>query len=142
MEIIQLTRDNLSREVLDILAQLAPTKKLTLKRAKDIIDRQIAASHYTYILIDDFSILATASIIIIDHLIHNGKTAALIENVAVRKDSHGKGYGAKLIKFLKRIARKHRCYKITLNCSKENIPFYEKCGFSVYCDQMRVDLIK
>lgn len=37
----------------------------------------------------------------------------------------------RIIEQLKYIGLKKDCYKIILDCSQKNVPFYEKCGFAV-----------
>lgn len=46
--------------------------------------------------------------------------------------------GKLIIDDLLRLADHHGCYKVTLNCSEANAPFYEKCGFSRKDLQMTV----
>ncbi len=41
----------------------------------------------------------------------------------------GKRLGLRLISVIKEIAIAHNCYKITLDCTESNMPFYEKNGF-------------
>ncbi|ORX39008.1 acyl-CoA N-acyltransferase [Kockovaella imperatae] len=52
-----------------------------------------------------------------------------IEDIAVSKSMQGRKLGLKIINTLEGIGRAMGCYKIILDCNKENIPFYEKCGF-------------
>lgn len=44
----------------------------------------------------------------------------------------------RIIEELKYIGKQTGCYKIILDCSQKNVPFYEKCGFSVKELQMVV----
>ncbi|KIK58332.1 hypothetical protein GYMLUDRAFT_202820 [Collybiopsis luxurians FD-317 M1] len=52
-----------------------------------------------------------------------------IEDIAVDKNQQGKKLGLRIIQALTDVSEKSGCYKTILNCSDENIPFYEKCGF-------------
>ena len=63
-------------------------------------------------------------------IIHNFGKVAHIEDVIVDNTYRGKGLGKMLVQKCIDYAQKLDCYKIILNCSDENIPFYEKCGFS------------
>jgi glucosamine-phosphate N-acetyltransferase len=38
------------------------------------------------------------------------------------------------------VARNEKCYKVILDCSQENIPFYEKSGFRKHEVSMRYDI--
>ena len=72
-------------------------------------------------------ILGTASLFIEQKI--NGKSAGHIEDVVVDASKRGLGVGSSLIKGLIKIAKEKRCYKVILNCSDKNIPFYNKFGF-------------
>ncbi|KAF9570387.1 Glucosamine-phosphate N-acetyltransferase-like protein [Mortierella alpina] len=52
-----------------------------------------------------------------------------IEDIAVSADQQGKKLGLRIIETLKAIGQQQGCYKIILDCSEKNVPFYEKCGF-------------
>ena len=58
-----------------------------------------------------------------------GKICAHIEDVVVDNMYRGNRTGKLLIEELIKIAKHYKCYKVILDCSKENVPFYEKCGF-------------
>ena len=73
-------------------------------------------------------VVATAALIIerkVDYRI-----AGHIEDVVVSREHRGSGMGSVLIKKLIEIAKREKCYKVILNCSDENVPFYHKLGFS------------
>jgi glucosamine-phosphate N-acetyltransferase len=142
MEIVPLTRDNLTREILNILNQLADTRRLTLKKAKSIIDRQVAAGHSTFVGFEDDQPIAIGSLIVTERLIHNGKKVGHLEDIAIHKDWHGKGKGKELVKFLKKFARKNKCYKCILDCDVSLEEFYKKTGMTKWGIQMRANLIK
>ncbi|KAJ3740519.1 acyl-CoA N-acyltransferase [Lentinula detonsa] len=52
-----------------------------------------------------------------------------IEDIAVDKNQQGKKLGLRIIQALTGISESSGCYKTILNCSDDNIPFYEKCGY-------------
>lgn len=140
MKIIQLLPENITREILDILCELSSTKQLPLSRAKKIIQRQIECDHFTYLVCEeDLTPVGIGSILICHVLIRNGGKIGMIENVAVRKDCQRKGYGKKLIQYLKRVGKKNRCYKTILSAADKNVEFYKRCGFDVWVNTMRID---
>ncbi len=141
MKIELLTRENITREVLDILAQLSSTKSLTLAKARNILDKQIKANHFTFIGSVDNKVVAVGSIVIMHKFIHDGKKMGQIEDLAVHKDYHKQGYGREMVLFLKKIARKHKAYKLILDCDRGVVEFYEKLKFRPYHTQLRIDLI-
>ena len=75
-------------------------------------------------------IIGSVTIFIETKLIHNFGKVAHVEDVIVDNTYRGKGLGKMLVQKCIDYAQIHDCYKIILNCSDENIPFYEKCGFS------------
>ena len=61
-----------------------------------------------------------------------------IEDIVVHKDGQGKGLGKRIIDVLTEVAKKRGCYKVILDCSQNNVPFYEKCGYHKAGEQMAV----
>jgi len=45
--------------------------------------------------------------------------------------SIGKGLGRRIVQLLKQMAFAAGCYKVILDCRDDNVPFYEKCGFTL-----------
>ncbi|XP_073158912.1 glucosamine 6-phosphate N-acetyltransferase [Henckelia pumila] len=83
-------------------------------------------------VIEDYSsgkIVATGSVFIEKKFIRNCGKVGHIEDVVVDSVVRGKQLGKRIIDFLSDHARAMGCYKVILDCSVENIPFYEKCGF-------------
>lgn len=60
-----------------------------------------------------------------------GYSSGQIEDVVIHEDWRGKGIGEKLIKALVQRAWDKKCYRLSLFCEKELIPFYEKNNFIV-----------
>jgi len=87
----------------------------------------------------DEKILGVASLITIDKILRSGSRMGLIEDVAVSPESRGLGLGKLLIEDLLALAEEKGCYKVVLNCSDDNVPFYEKCGMYKAENQMRWD---
>jgi glucosamine-phosphate N-acetyltransferase len=94
--------------------------------------------HYIVAELDDH-VIGVASLITINKLIRSGNRMALIEDVAVDNSARGMGVGKLMIERLKQLAVEKSCYKTVLNCSRENVGFYEKCGFYEKEVQMRWD---
>jgi glucosamine-phosphate N-acetyltransferase len=87
----------------------------------------------------DKKVVGVASLITINKLIRSGNRMGLIEDVAVAKEARGHGVGKMLIEDLLDLSVEKKCYKTILNCSDENIKFYEKCGMYRAENQMRWD---
>jgi glucosamine-phosphate N-acetyltransferase len=81
-------------------------------------------------------VIATASLFITKRFIRQLGSVGHVEDVVVNKEYRGHGLGKLLIKKLIEKAKEEGCYKIILDCSDENIVFYEGCGFIKKENQM------
>lgn len=82
-----------------------------------------------WVLKDNGNLIGTGTILFEQKLIHNGGIVARIEDVIIKSDVTGKGYGTKLINHLLSRSREKKCYKTILDCSPKMTKFYEKSGF-------------
>jgi len=87
-------------------------------------------SHVVVIKKDDGSIVGTAAVLIEEKFIHKLSSVGHIEDVVVDKNYREKGLGKLLVNYCIEYAKSNGCYKIILNCSKDNMDFYKKCGFT------------
>ncbi len=78
----------------------------------------------------DSNIIAIGTLIIEPKFIHNLGKVGHIEDIVVSSNHQGVGLGKIIINKLVEQAKIHGCYKVILNCNKNNVGFYEKCGFS------------
>jgi glucosamine-phosphate N-acetyltransferase len=85
-------------------------------------------------------ILATSSVIIENKFLHCGSKVGHIEDVVVDKDTRGSGLGQKIVEHCIDYARDAGCYKVILDCSNKNVPFYINCGMYLSENCMRIDL--
>ena len=69
----------------------------------------------------DLQIVACGTILIERKFIRGGGRAGHIEDIAVSRSMQGRKLGLRIIKSLEAIGRTQGCYKIILDCSKENI---------------------
>lgn len=81
-------------------------------------------------------LIATGTVIFEKKFIFNMATLAHIEDVCVKKEYRRMGLGKKIILKLNERAKEMKCYKVTLDCSDENMEFYKACGFSKRGNQM------
>jgi len=86
-------------------------------------------------------IIGTASVLIEHKFLHHGSRVGHIEDVVVSSEFRGMGIGGELIQACVALCESRDCYKVILDCSKENVPFYEVCGFGDAGHCMRMDLI-
>lgn len=74
-------------------------------------------------------VIATAAIFIEHKFIHKLSSVGHIEDVVVDLNYRGLGLGKMLVDYCVEYAKNNNCYKVILNCSNENVGFYEKCDF-------------
>ncbi|KXS17100.1 acyl-CoA N-acyltransferase [Gonapodya prolifera JEL478] len=75
-------------------------------------------------------IAAAGTVMVERKFIHQNGLVGHIEDIVSHPDARGKNLGKAIIDALKHIGASVGCYKIILDCSEKNIPFYVKCGFS------------
>ena len=114
-------------------------EKIT-KTAFDKFVNHLSNNHIVKIIKDEESkkIVGTITILIENKVIHNFGKVGHIEDVVVDESMRGFGLGKKLIEIAKEECKD--CYKIILDCSDENVKFYEKCGFTLKGNEMAIYL--
>ena len=95
-------------------------------------------THIIYVIEDITTkiVIGTITMLIEPKIIHNMGKVAHIEDVVVHSQYRGQQLGKLLIDTVITVANDLNCYKIILDCSDNNIGFYEKCGFNYKCNQM------
>lgn len=86
------------------------------------------------------SIVATSSVLIESKFLHCGSKVGHIEDVVVCKDARSTGLGQKIVQHCIDYARDSGCYKVILDCSNQNVPFYINCGMYLSENSMRIDI--
>lgn len=126
MTIRLLKTEDYYKGFLELLGQLTITPIVSYQ---DFCERFNEIDNLIYVIEENNIIIATASIFIEKKFIRNLGIVGHIEDVVVDNKYHGQGLGKKLILHLLEIAKNNKCYKVILDCSEENVGFYEKCGF-------------
>ncbi|TFK50332.1 acyl-CoA N-acyltransferase [Heliocybe sulcata] len=100
--------------------------------------RALPKTYYTIVIIDRATdmIVAVGTVFIERKFLRGLASVGHIEDIAVDKRQQGKKLGLRIIQALTAISEKTGCYKTILNCSNENIPFYEKCGYKTKENEM------
>lgn len=131
--------DDLDRGFVTTLSVLKPVDLAQEKLQKNFQDRNRQGC-CTYVLEENNSVVATATAIYETKFYNLGRKVAHIEDVAVHAEQQGRGLGKMIMEAMKTEAVAKGCYKMILDCSDKNIPFYEKCGYKTHETQMRIDL--
>ena len=91
-----------------------------------------------YVIEYNNTLIATGTIIYETKFIFNICILAHIEDVCVKKEYRNQNVGKYFITKLIDVAKENKCYKVTLNCTDYNVPFYEKCNLEKRGNQMTV----
>ncbi len=85
-------------------------------------------------------LVATGSILLESKLSYGGCKVAHIEDVVVLPEYRRRGFGEEIVNTLVDIARAYHCRKVVLSCNDKNISFYNKLGFTLNQNEMRMTL--
>lgn len=118
------------REWCRILSGNPLHKTIVLEETSDLTNRVNNESN---------KIIGIATLFIEPKLIHNFGFVGHIEDVVVDNNHRNKRIGKKLLDSLSQMAKDQGCYKVILDCSEDNAPFYEKCGFKKHGIEMRLN---
>lgn len=142
----ELEEKDLQRGFFETLSNLKSVGELSgdLERSKRIL-HEIKSNLLYKIFVavkDDGEVVGATTLLIEQKFIHNGGKAGHIEDVVTHKDFQGMGIGSSVVRKAIEAAKEAGCYKIVLDCSEENVPFYEKLGFRRHEVEMRLGLEK
>lgn len=116
-------------ESLENLREVGELKK-DLKRAKEMLGKITSQGTHVFVAVkDDGEVIGSLSLLVEQKFLRNGAKAGHIEDVATRKGYEGMGVGSALVQKAIDEAKKEGCYKVILDCSEDNVAFYENNGF-------------
>lgn len=139
LEIRSLFATDIDKGFVETLSSLSPVT-LNEKEFSEILRERILSGVATIVCLHKGRIIGTAAYFVETKFLHNGGKVMHIEDVATHKEFQGFGVGKKLMTWLEVTARRENCYKIILDCSKDNVGFYGKCGYKFHEYEMRKDL--
>jgi glucosamine-phosphate N-acetyltransferase len=133
--------------LLEVLENLAPVGGLSKPAAKAIL-KEVKTNplHRIFVAVvqdgrNQGLIIGTTTLLVEPKFIFGGGRVAHIEDVAVRAGYQRKGIGFKLVNYATEQAAIMQCVRTVLDCSNENIPFYEKIGYSYHGNSMKIQHI-
>ncbi|KAG9104299.1 hypothetical protein FRC06_003807 [Ceratobasidium sp. 370] len=93
--------------------------------------KRFPGAYFVIVIIDTSNdqVVGTGTVFMERKLIRNLGLVGHIEDIVVSPKMQGKKLGLRIINTLTHISEQQGAYKTILNCSNENIPFYQKCGF-------------
>ncbi|KAJ2020514.1 Glucosamine-phosphate N-acetyltransferase-like protein [Coemansia sp. RSA 455] len=116
---------------IECLANLTVVGDVTEQMFAESFEDMQRAGCYFVIVIEDLEltkIVATGTLVVEQKFIRMCGRVGHIEDIVVAKGQQGKRFGFTIINQLKELATATGCYKSILDCSPDNVPFYEKCG--------------
>jgi len=121
---------------LPLVKQLSHYDHPGTKEDFEVYLRKYSEDVRIFVLPDGKELLAAATVFLLKKAHTN--PIAQIEDVVVREDLRGRGYGKLLIDYLVDYIQRESCaYKIVLNSNENNLIFYEKCGFQPVAHQCK-----
>ena len=137
----EIYKNDLTDDYFLLLSQLSGT--LAGYSVYNMWEAYLKGSSKTYVYVNADGVIIGSATIVIEHkFLRCGSTIGHIEDVVVDETLRVKGVGKSLVKKCIEFADDQDCYKIILDCSDYNVPFYEKFGFNVDCVCMRYNLEK
>ncbi len=140
----ELTREDLRQQLAsfcETLKNLRDVGDLSVEDAIRILLKINSQNGHVYVAQKkDGEIIGAATLLIEQKFIREGGRVGHVEDVATRAGYEGKGIGRTIMAKLIEEAKRYGCYKVILDCSDKNTPFYEKAGFRRYENCMRLDL--
>lgn len=103
--------------------------------------KKISGKGLKFLILENSQEVARARLYILNNDLHR-EPFGLIEDVFVKEEEQGKGYGTKIMKVLIEEAKKANCYKLicTSRFTRPEVHhFYEKLGFKKRGFEFRID---
>ncbi|XP_065221813.1 probable glucosamine 6-phosphate N-acetyltransferase [Planococcus citri] len=129
-----LSKSDYKKGFLNVLKQLTKvgdvTEDLFVKRFNSM---KSCPGTYYVLVVEDASknlVVASATLVIEQKFIHECSVRGRIEDVVVCNDYRGQELGKILVSTLSNLSEKLSCYKVTLECKDELLPFYQRLGFT------------
>ncbi|KFD47987.1 acetyltransferase, GNAT family [Trichuris suis] len=87
---------------------------------------------YYIVVVEDTTkkiIVATCSLVLEHKFIHSCGARGRLEDLVVLREYRSRQLGKLLLESLRQLAKHLRCYKVSLECKDELVPYYEQFGF-------------
>lgn len=127
----ELQKDDYTKGYIELLSNLSNTGNISYDKYISTLEHLQNSGNYHIFVIEDIEehvIIGTITLFIEQKFIRECGKVGHIEDVVVSNKYRGSGYGKNLIEMAMAQAEQKGCYKIILDCSKNNIDFYKKCG--------------
>jgi glucosamine-phosphate N-acetyltransferase len=126
---IRLLKQEDYKDYLNLLSQLTQVGEVTENQFKKFVESQ--GENFEVLVYElDGKVVGCVSYLVEQKIQRSFSCVMHIEDVVTDVDCRGKGISKQLLNKAIEISKEKNCYKIILDCSLDNIPFYEKVGFS------------
>lgn len=119
---------------LNLLAQLTVVGEISKEQFRERFRLlQSKQPDYHIVVLEDVDkqkIVASATLLIEYKILRHCGKVGHVEDVVVDDGYRGQKMGQRVIAALVAYSQSQGCYKVILDCSDSNVPFYEKCGFT------------
>ena len=140
----EIKKSDIQRGLFETLSNLSQVGEINqdIERASKILHEIEGNKLYKIFVAESESgqIIGSITLLVEQKFIHNGGKVGHIEDVVTRKEFSGKGVGSSLVQKCIDVAKDEKCYKVILDCSDDNVPFYERAGFRKHEVSMRYDI--
>jgi glucosamine-phosphate N-acetyltransferase len=133
----KLEKSDYYKNYLQLLSQLTEVGHITFEEFSNILDK-IQSQIWVFEDIQSNKIIASASILFEQKIIHVGGIVAHLEDVVIDESYRGIKLGQKLVANIVQKARESGAYKIIADCKKELLSFYSKNGFQKNGEQIAI----
>jgi glucosamine-phosphate N-acetyltransferase len=128
--------------LLEVYRENFPLEDLQKSDAKMIL-KQIKTNplHKIFVAVTDDDhdrVIGTTTLLVEPKFIFGGGKVGHIEDVSVKVKHQRKGIGFKLVNHATNEAAIMGCVKTVLDCSDENVPFYQKVSYSYQDNCMKI----
>ncbi|CAD5210253.1 unnamed protein product [Bursaphelenchus okinawaensis] len=125
---------DLEHGYLDLLSQLTEVGDVSEEKFKHrflCMAFSNPQSYYVTVIEDEETkkVVASVSLVFEWKFIHQAGSRGRIEDVVVHSDYRGKGFAKILNEMAVKLAKNEGVYKLSLECTDELVPFYEKFGY-------------
>lgn len=140
----EIKKSDIQRGFFETLSNLSQVGQINqdLERASKLLHEIEENKLYKIFVAESESgqIIGSITLLVEQKFIHNGGKVGHIEDVVTREEFSGKGVGSALVQKCIDVAKNAKCYKVILDCSDANVPFYEKAGFRKHEVSMRYNI--
>lgn len=127
----------------ELLFQLSETNVVLTKNHFEELFHKCRQQNIHIVVIeeeDSHLVVATGTVLIEPKFLRGGTAVGHIEDIVVDRRVRGMHFASLVVRQLLRIAQSYRVYKCILDCSDENVAFYEKLDFKKENAQMCIRL--